>query len=105
MRKTIVLIGLVSIAHILSAQKQDNIWVLGKCGSSQSAPNDEWGVSILDFSNIDKPQVIEKQEYAVNFTATNASICDSLGNLKIPDHIGSSSLLVVRMFEGLTLLS
>lgn len=54
---------------------------MGLGGGNQSPLNDEWGVTLLDFSNIDKPEIIEKQEYAVNFTATNASICDSMGNL------------------------
>lgn len=54
---------------------------MGLGGGAQSPLNDEWGVTLLDFSNINKPEVIEKQEYGVNFTATNASMCDSLGNL------------------------
>lgn len=65
----------------LFSQKHDNIWLFGLGGGNQSPLNDEWGATLLDFSNIDKPEVIEKQEYGVNFTATNASMCDSMGNL------------------------
>jgi hypothetical protein len=71
----------ISLPLFLIAQKHDNIWLMGLGGGNQSPLNDIWGATLFDFSDIDRPQVIEKQEYPVNFTATNASICDSAGNL------------------------
>lgn len=63
------------------AQKHDNIWLFGSGGGNQSPLTDSFGVTILDFSKFDNPQVIENQHYVVNFAATNAGMCDSVGNL------------------------
>ncbi len=64
-----------------SAQKHDNIWALGRGGGNQSPLNDEWGTLLVDFSDPNKAALIEKQEYDMNMDITNASFCDSLGNL------------------------
>ncbi len=63
------------------AQKHDNIWVLGRGGGNQSPIDDEWGALLVDFSDPSQPSLIEKQEYDMNMAVSNASFCDSLGNL------------------------
>jgi PKD repeat protein len=65
---------------VVFGQKNDNIWLFGIAGGDQSS-FDSTGVTMLDFSNGNKPVVIEKEPYTVNFTGTNTSMCDSAGNL------------------------
>jgi len=62
-------------------QMHDNVWVLGRGGGNQSPLNDEWGTLLIDFTDPNKPLLIEKQEYDMNTDITNASFCDSMGNL------------------------
>jgi hypothetical protein len=63
------------------AQMHDNIWLFGAGGGSQTPMNDSFGMTLLDFSEILMPQIIEKQQYSANFQCTNAVMCDSIGNL------------------------
>jgi hypothetical protein len=65
---------------ILFAQMHDNVWLFGSAGGDQSS-YDSTGVTLLDFSNGNKPEVFEKEPYTVNFYGTNTSMCDSSGNL------------------------
>jgi hypothetical protein len=65
------------------AQQHDNIWVMGFEGGGQTPITDSFGITILDFSNINKtPLIIENQYIATNMDITNAVISDSLGVLQ-----------------------
>lgn len=75
------IISISLICPALFAQKQDNIWVLGRGGGNQTPFNDQWGAVIFDFSTSISPMLIERQDYDMNMGNTNASISDSLGNL------------------------
>lgn len=72
---------LITSSSFSLAQKHDNIWLFGGGGGHQSPYNDSFGITLLDFSAIDFPAVINRQDIAANFHATNASFCDSSGSL------------------------
>ena len=65
----------------LIAQKNDHIWVTGRGGGNQTPFNDEWGAIIFDFNQNNRPLILEKQEYDMNFYTTNSVISDSTGSL------------------------
>ena len=68
-------------AFCISAQKHDNIWLLGYAGGSQSPVDDYFGLSILKFDAGNHFSIENNQTSNLNFAASNSSICDSLGNL------------------------
>lgn len=68
-------------SSIVIAQKHDNIWLFGGDGGDMSPLTDSGGVSLLDFSLVDRPLIQNLQYPKVFFYGTNASICDSSGNL------------------------
>jgi hypothetical protein len=65
----------------LPAQKHDNIWLTGYGGGTLSAPNDEYGTTILDFSNQIEPKITGYQNITLDMKGANTSMCDSAGNL------------------------
>jgi hypothetical protein len=79
MRFYIILVFLI-LSFLSSAQKHDNIWLMGYGGGSQSPDDDYFGISVLDFSNgilsITDNQVIE-----MNFASANTGYCNTEGNL------------------------
>ena len=81
MRGILFLLMFLPLHYIVYAQKHDNIWLMGFGGGSQSPLDDEYGNMMFDFSQIDRPTIIEKQEFDMNFDVTNSSISDSSGNL------------------------
>lgn len=53
----------------------------GFSGGTQFPLDDRFGVTMLDFRDTVFPRIITQQENDINFSATDASICDSSGNL------------------------
>ncbi|MFZ4474911.1 MAG: PKD domain-containing protein [Saprospiraceae bacterium] len=72
---------LLCVPVVFYAQKHDNIWLFGGDGGDQTPATDSGGVTMLDFSEIDRPKILNLQSPKVWFYGTNASICDSVGNL------------------------
>ena len=65
----------------LTGQREDNVWLFG--ASSINALDDfgyQHGNSIMDFSDVD-PILYYDSLMTMDFTGTNASICDNAGNL------------------------
>src|SRR5690606_30897494 len=75
-RKNILLIILLLSAGISGAQRHDNIWLFGY---SSNTVDSAWGGSVMDF-NGDSLEISYQYRY-LNFNVTNASICDTAGNL------------------------
>jgi hypothetical protein len=81
MSKTIFFLIVNLFPALCFAQRQDNAWLSGFSGGIQFPLNDLYGVTMLDFRDTVFPRVITQQENDINFSATDASICDSSGNL------------------------
>lgn len=73
--------SLVLCASIAFGQKQDNIWLMGYAGGSQSPMNDYFGLSIFHFGLGGHLTIENNQTSDLNFQDSNSSICDSSGML------------------------
>lgn len=63
------------------AQNEDNVWIMGYGGGSQSSLDDSFGLSILRFDANSQVSIQNNQTSNLNFDSSNSSICDSTGNL------------------------
>ena len=62
------------------AQQHDNIWILGYGGGEQTPDNDDFGLSILDFSG-DTLQITDNQVGDHWLSIANVSMCNESGEL------------------------
>jgi len=81
MRSLFLLLTGLLFVQLVYAQKHDNIWFFGAGGGNQSPSNDSFGITLLDFTPHGFPLVINRQDIGANFFTTNATFCDSAGNL------------------------
>ncbi|MCC7246157.1 MAG: PKD domain-containing protein [Saprospiraceae bacterium] len=79
MRHIFVSILLLTTCVVI-AQKHDNIWFLGYGGGWQLPQDDEFGLSILSFE-ANKPVIQSDHICDLDFYNSDASYCDSSGNL------------------------
>lgn len=70
----------IVLVQSLCAQQHDNIWLLGYDGGSQSPNNDDFGISVFDFSS-GELVITDNQEIEMNMNGANTSFCDKEGNL------------------------
>jgi len=75
-----IYIGLSLITTTTFAQKHDYIWYLGY-DLLDDPDESEYGTTALDFSNIDHPTTTSLPFSKLDFTDTNAGICDEDGNV------------------------
>ncbi|MEZ4964076.1 MAG: hypothetical protein R2791_02450 [Saprospiraceae bacterium] len=80
MRTLLYIIALGSALHA-SAQKHDNVWLLGYAGGNQSPMDDYFGLSILTFDADNHFSIENNQTSNLNFNSSNSSFCDSTGHL------------------------
>jgi hypothetical protein len=73
------IIFLLLVVNILSAQKEDNIYLFG-AGFGTNNYEGTWGVSYIDF-NYNPPEIYFVDEVQLNFHGTNACISDEDGHL------------------------
>jgi len=81
MFKLNIMLCLLAWACLLPAQKHDYYWLTGYGGGNQSPYNDEFGMTTIDFTPLNKPLVTERQDLDMNLNVANASLCDSSGHL------------------------
>ncbi len=72
-----LLLGLATLAH---AQRHDNTWLFGYEGGVVSPGNDQFGISVFDFSE-GSLRVSDNQEIGLDFYITALSMSDASGRL------------------------
>ncbi|HFA51377.1 MAG TPA: hypothetical protein ENJ95_20380, partial [Bacteroidetes bacterium] len=78
MKAVFTFLLLVSLFQKASSQNHDFYWPMGY---SSFGPDTTFGRTVIDF-NTDPPQIY-REDRELNFSATVASFCDSLGNLLV----------------------
>jgi hypothetical protein len=79
MRFYFILVFLI-LSFLSSAQKHDNIWVMGYEGGNQSPDNDYFGISVLDFSS-GELEISDNQTIEMNISDANTTFSNNNGEL------------------------
>jgi len=80
MKKYLLLFFFLIFMFTSFSQQHDNIWLLGYAGGNQSPNDDDFGISIFDFSS-GELVITDNQDIEMNMADANTSFCDKDGNL------------------------